>query len=171
MTASTWSRWVVGVMTTALVAIVAPAAQAAYSDVGYDPEDRTGPGDRDIRRSLRRVYPVEGRRALKIKIHTYEDLGWWWWFDVYIDSRGGSRHDYVMQIVNGDMNGNSCGVARRGSDRYQEGRFRQAGTWTSCRVPASKVHPTKRIRWRIVSREISAERPPLDRAPNHGWYP
>jgi len=187
MTIRTRARFLIATATPMLVAVLTLAAPAAplandgssatsravggYWDVGFDPDDRTELGDRDIRRTSRRVYRTDRGRMLKIKVHTYEELGWYWWFDVHIDSRGGPRRDDVMSIVNADMNGNFCWVTRRGRESRHEGRFRQGGTWTSCRIEARLVHPEKRIRWRIVSMTIDEVRTPLDRAPDRGWYP
>ncbi|HEX6206764.1 MAG TPA: hypothetical protein VF058_00235 [Actinomycetota bacterium] len=76
-----------------------------------------------------------------------------------------------MQIVNGDMSGNSCAIARRENTRWRFSRFRQERTWASCRFRARYVHPNKMIHWRVVSTTIEAERRALDCAPDAGWYP
>ncbi|HUP21079.1 MAG TPA: hypothetical protein VM778_14165 [Gemmatimonadota bacterium] len=188
MATRTWTQFLVVTATAMLVATLTPAAHATptaadrssptsragagYKDVGHDPDDRAIVGhDPDIRRTSRRVYPTDRGRALKIKVHAYEELGLWWFMEILLDSRGGPEYDYEMHIINADLNGAFCVVQARREGHRQEGRFQQKRTWTACRVRAGFVHPTKRIRWRIVS-ESGDEEPEsvTERAPDRGWY-
>jgi len=188
MTTRTRARFLIATATPMLVAVLTLAAPAAplandgstsraavgYRDVGYDPNDRPVVGyDPDIRSSLRRVYPTDDGRMLKVKVTAHERLGVWWYMEVFLDTRGGPEPDAKMFLANGDLSGRGCSIATlRGPDHWRRGRFRQHHRWTSCRVRAGFVKPDKRIRWRIVS-PSGYEEPEstTERAPNHGWYP
>lgn len=145
-------------------------AGAEYEDTGYDPRDAAVPAEPDIVRTKRRAYSTGQGRALKIKFRAVEELGWYWSVRVVIDSSGGPKRDYEMSIANLDNNGTFCYVSPKGEGQRQDGRFEQQGSWASCRVRAGFVHPTKRIRWWVVSRTIEEDPQAIDRAPNAGWY-
>ena len=159
------------------MALLLPASSAlAYQDVRLDPNDRPAVGyDPDIRSTGRVVYTTaQGVRRLRVGFRAYEPLGVWWTVDVYIDSKGGPRADYVMKLANTDVTaGKGCGitpVGGGGADR-RKGRFRQHGDQATCSVRLSLLVHTKRIRWRLVS--PSGYDPPgtTDIAPNGGgWY-
>jgi hypothetical protein len=152
--------------------LVLPAESAlAYQDRGFDPDDRRVVGyDPDIRSTVRTVWTTDGGRALSVKFRAYEELGVYWDVTAYLDSRGGHRADYLIDMVNADQSGAGCRVYRRKhSERAVDGRFRQHGDRARCRVPARLVHPTKRIRWRLRSESGYVDT--VEAAPDHGWYP
>jgi hypothetical protein len=154
--------------------LVLPAESAlAYVDRGFDPDDRRAAGlDPDIRSTVRRVWITEGsRRALSIKFRAYERLGNYWDVMALLDSKGGLRADYVMDLYNYDQSGRGCAVWPQGHPHQSiQGEFRQRGHTARCKAPARLVLPSKRIRWRLRSTSMYA-RNNTDIAPNGGgWY-
>lgn len=89
----------------------------AYKDVGFDSDDRATVGDPDIRSTARVVWrDDEGVRWLRIRFTAYEPLGNYWFMKAFLDSRGGSRADYVIELVNADQSGKGCSVHPRGQN-------------------------------------------------------
>jgi hypothetical protein len=156
------------------VLLVLPAESAlAYQDRGLDPDDRAAVGlDPDIRSTVRSVWTTEGGgRVLRVRVRAYDRLGIYWYVIAYLDSRGGPRADYVMRFrVDTDHRSKECNVNASGHPGSPDrGWLRQRGDTATCRVPASLVHPTKRIRWRL--RSPSGYGRNTDVAPNGGgWY-
>jgi hypothetical protein len=162
------------VLTAMCVGLVLSAGPAlAYTDRGFDPDDRRVIGfDPDIRSTVRKVWTTDGSsRALRVKFQAYERLGNYWSVMVFLDSRRGPKADYVIELDNADMSGKGCSVYPRGH-RGQEvpGSFRQRRDTALCRVRARLVDPTKRIRWRLRS-PSGYVHDNVDIAPNGGgWY-
>jgi hypothetical protein len=151
-----------------------PAGSAlAYRDSGFDPDDRSSVENTepDIRSTVRTVRITEGGRALRVKFRTYEDLGRFWAVTVNLDSQRGLGDDYFMKMWNvGFRDGEGCWVYRRHHlDRAILGAFLQRGDMARCAVPVRTVHPTKRIRWRLLAPSLYSNT--HDVAPDHGWYP
>lgn len=155
-----------------IVALVVQATPAyAYWDVGRDPED-SGGGFLDLRRTVRvtRAAAV-GSRWLTIKFRGHgSQYQYIWRVKVYLDSRGDRRTDYIMTLAEFDQAPvNSC-VVRPRPGRPGEpvsGIFGVRDLEVRCTVELSAVHPTKRIRWRLISIDWSSGRPRfVDHAPD-----
>lgn len=154
--------------------LVSPGTASAfgYSDSGFDPDDRTFFLDPDIRKTTRTVSVVNGTAYLKVSFWAYEYLGDWWDVRVNLDTRRGPRLDFRMDLHNSEDAGSDCSwQARASSDpkRWGDGAFKQIDDKASCRVLLSKVKPTKRIRWKLIS--VSRHGYETEFAPNGGgWY-
>ena len=150
--------------------LVQAGAAYAYSDKGTDPEDAGG-GFLDFRSSVRRVRTDEqGRRWLRIKFISYGPYRYVWRVRVFLDSRGGPRYDYKMNMWDFDQSGRGCDVRPRAGrpGKLVSGMYwTDFKYWATCRVRLGAVHPTKRIRWRLVSIEENRSDPRVvDHAPN-----
>lgn len=150
--------------------VLAPTSASAYSDTGWDPDDRRDNGDPDIQSSTRSVFSLKGVRYVKVGLDAFEDLSDWWRTLVGLDTRGGPKVDYWMQFGNYDTGGTECKVwlAADGEASADKGLFKQSGDAASCRVKASLVDRDKRIRWYLRSPSMHSGE--LDRAPDTGWY-
>jgi hypothetical protein len=157
------------------IALTLQAGSAlAYQDVGFDPDDRAVVGgDPDIRSTARVVWTDRGLRWLKVRFTAYEPLSFFWRVKARLDSRGGRRVDYVIELWNADNSGRGCAVHRQGQtngDNWVRANFRQVDDDTArCVVRLYQVRPTKRIRWRL--RSPSGYGAEADLAPNSGFYP
>jgi hypothetical protein len=149
---------------TLVIALVSPASAFGYRATGFDPNDRGGSRP-DISSTSRKVWAgSNGHSYLTVTIRTYEALPSWFDARVGLDSRGGLLRDLRMHIWNNGADGHGCDVEAR------KGAFREHGRWASCRVPLRYVHPTKRIRWKVLSLAGFDVGNP-DYAPNdRGWY-
>ena len=149
---------------TLVIALASPASAFGYRATGFDPNDRGG-NRPDISSTSRKVWAASnGHSYLTVTIRTYEDLPSWFDALVVLDSRGGPLRDLRMHIWDNGDDGHGCDVEGK------EGAFRERGRWASCRVPLRYVHPTKRIRWKVLSvAGFDVANP--DYAPNdRGWY-
>ncbi|HTG48651.1 MAG TPA: hypothetical protein VK646_13460 [Actinomycetota bacterium] len=157
-----------------LAALVVPARAATTSTkVGFDPDDRPRLGsDPDLRSTWRTVRRgPHGHGWLTVAFRAYEPLGVFWFVNVFLDTRGGPRWDYRMNLIDADLSGRGCWLRSR-LDRSlnQRSRFRMGGDHASCTVPIGSIVRTKPIRWRLVS--PSGSNGIADVAPNGGgWYP
>ncbi|HEU4355210.1 MAG TPA: hypothetical protein VFT27_06435, partial [Actinomycetota bacterium] len=147
----------------------------AYVDRGSDPQEGSGQATVvDIGRSIRRLHPTEHGRKLGIVIIPYELANNSYDIHVYLDSRGGHRADFWLDLDNTE-GPRRCHVYRRGRHepvarcRIIEGGNPGTITRIKARFPARYVHPNKRIRWRIVAVPLNENW--SDRAPDRGWYP
>ena len=159
-------------LTAALVAQGGPVAAREYTDSGWDPAD-SGGERLDISTSQRKVWTREsdGTSWLVVRFSSHGNNGIDWRVRVWLDSRAGPRADYIMTMNEFDMSPSSgCNVhprpGRRG--RWVRGVF--IGRLTSepgCRVPLRAVHPSKRIRWRLISIDLwNGARDVIDHAPD-----
>lgn len=164
-------RWFLRVFVMSAVACLAcvPSAALAYTDEGWDPDDRRNNGDPDIEWTTRSVYPLGGVRYLKIDLDAYEELSDWWRAMVLLDTRGGPGIDFRMRFANYDTGGTECEVWEGHDDASaRRGLFKQSGDLASCRVRAVFVDATKHIRWYLWSPTMHSGG--VDRAPDEGWY-
>jgi hypothetical protein len=90
-----------------------------------------------------------------------------------LDARGGRQADAVLHIWYLDMAGEGCELETRSSRLIRRGSLRFVGEpsediphyfGVSCRVPVHRLHPTKKIRWR-VSIIYGNEEPGVRRSP------
>ena len=152
-------RFLLAGLTVALVAQGGPVVAREYLDSGWDPAD-SGGERLDISTSRRKVWTREtdGTRWLVVRFHTYGSNGIDWRVRVWLDSRAGPHADYIMTVSEFDMSPSSgCNVhprpGRRG--KWVNGVFLRFVAEPGCRVPLGAVHPTKRIRWRLISLDYS----------------
>lgn len=159
----------IGMGTLWLVSVTGVAA--AYEDTGSDPDDRAVlVHDPDIASTTRRVWTKEAGRFLSVLIRAYEEFGIYWGIEARLDSKGGPRVDYTIRLYNADTGGAGCDLYRRtGFNHVARGHFRQAGDEVRCRIRVRDLHPTKRIRWKLISE--SGYGGPTEYAPNdRTWY-
>jgi hypothetical protein len=168
-------RAFLALLTVAIVMEAGPVL--AYRDVGLDPEDAGG-GFLDIRRSVRATGTDDaGRRWLRVGFRSNGEYAFIWRVRVYLDSRDGPRFDYIMGLWEFDQSGGrGCAVHPRAGrpGKRVEGTFRvnesDPEKGVRCRVRLGAVHPTKRIRWRLVSIDPGPPPDVVDRAPNGGAF-
>ncbi|MGZ8582269.1 MAG: hypothetical protein ACXWXG_02965 [Actinomycetota bacterium] len=142
-----------------------------YRDTGYDPDDRAVLGyDPDIISTTRRVSMTSARRVLAVIVRSQEDFEIYWGVEVRLDSRGGRRFDYWMDLHDNDSGGYGCWVREAGRDGGGvRGRFVYGTDRVVCRVRIGVEHPDKRIRWKLIS--TSRYEGVTEYAPNdRGWY-
>ena len=166
-----------------MTATVARGREIEYVDVGHDPNDRNYDEtsccqqDPDIRWTTRKLWVDERDRAwLTIKFQAYEIFTGYWSVIARLDSRGGPRADYRLQVRD-DGSVVTCSITSRRTSDVRRGQARQglsSGRPATCRVPLGFVHRDKRIRWRLFSpAEVPGEgsEPSSDEyAPDRGWY-
>ena len=146
---------------------------AGYEDTGYDPDDRAiVASDPDIASTTRRVWRKHSGRFLSIVLRAYEEFGIYWRVKARLDSRGGPRVDYTLSLFNADHGGTGCNLYRR-TDIVRElaaGHFQQSGDRASCGIRIRHLHPTKAVRWKLIS-ESGYEDGDIEYAPNdRTWY-
>lgn len=159
-----------GLLATILVVGSLPAA--AYVDVGHDPDDSGS--SYDIRSTVRGVQRGEHARRLRLVVDTYDEVFWpgsYVMIDVRLDARGGRAADATLHMWMMDMSGSGCELTKRSGPLLGRGRFRVLdATTVVCRVRVHPLHPTKTIRWKVVTRNPDTTRNAYDVAPNHGMY-
>lgn len=156
---------------------------AVYKDTGYDPDDvpidagSCCQQDPDVRSTTRKVATnTNGGRSLFITLRTFEALLGYWTVQVFLDTRGGPHVDAKMRLHDSGLGPTRCGVRFLAEGPRREGELvlPLLGSRATCRVPLRWVHPTKRIRWRLISPEgfEAGTEPGVDEyAPDdRGWY-
>jgi hypothetical protein len=172
--------------TTALAMPASATAHAprdpVYKDTGYDPDDvpidagSCCQQDPDVGSTTRKVANTNGGRSLFITFRTFEALLGYWTVHVFLDTRGGPHVDAKMRLQDSGLGPFRCGVRflAEGPRRKGELILPLSGSRATCRVPLRWVHPTKRIRWRLISPEgfEAGTEPGVDEyAPDdRGWY-
>lgn len=143
-------------------------------DVEACPEEAGQDCPIDIRAvSKRRFTTATGRKMLAFSVDSYElyvGLVYVANIKLPLDTRAGPRSDTQIFMAITDLPGTigwRCGREwdRSGhvSHRY---RFKKRGDRLTCFVPKSDLHPTKRIRFKALSRATLFV---VDRAPDNGW--
>jgi hypothetical protein len=178
----------VALATTALTmpaSATAPVRRdAVYKDTGDDPDDvpidsgSCCQQDPDVRSTTRKVATnTTGGRSLFITFRTFEALLGYWTVQVFLDTRGGPHVDAKMRLHDSGVGPTRCGVRFLAEGPRREGELMLitgGGDRATCRVPLRWVHPTKRIRWRLISPEgfEAGAEPGVDEyAPDdRGWY-
>ncbi len=176
---------VVAITTAALTSPASAATPAerdpVYVDTGYDPDDvpidegSCCQQDPDVRSTTRKVTTGTNGRSLFITFRTYERLLGYWTVRVRLDTRGGPHTDAHMALRDSGVGPTRCGVRFLAEGPRRQGTLRlpQGGRRATCRVPLGWVHPSKRIRWRLLSPAgLEGTEPGVDEfAPDdRGWY-
>lgn len=148
------------------IAFVPERSNAAvrYTDTRFDPNDV--PMANDLRSTTRTVLTTaKGLRVLKVVLRGYQ--AWPRFPDgvegvIRLDTRGDGRADHRLIFRTG--NDFSCLI-----DGRYEFRYRVEGDRLVCRAPISELRPRKKIRWKVVVRDVHGG--PTDFAPNgFGWF-
>lgn len=176
----------VALTTTALILPASAATQLrrdpVYIDTGYDPNDipvdegSCCQQDPDVRSTTRKVATnAKGGRSLFITFRAYERLEGYWTVRVFLDTRGGPHTDAKMRLADSGVGPTRCGVRFLAQGPRRQGLLDlpRSGDRATCRVPLRWVHPTKLIRWRLVSPAgLEGTEPGIDEyAPDdRGWY-
>jgi hypothetical protein len=130
-----------------------------YVDTGYDPDDipvdegSCCQRDPDIRSTTRKVATGTNGRSLFITFRTYERLLGYWAVRVRLDTRGGPDADAHMALRDSGVGPTRCGVRFLAWGPRRQGTLHlpRGGHRATCRVPLRWVHPSKRIRWKLLS--------------------
>lgn len=176
-------------VTLAAAALTFPASATTperrdpvYVDTGYDPDDvpidegSCCQQDPDVRSTTRKVATsTKGGRSLFITFRAYEPLEGYWTVHVLLDTRGGPRADAKMRLADSGVGPTRCGVRFLAQGPRRQGilQLPRFGDRATCRVPLRWVHPSKRIRWKLVSPAgVEGTEPGVDEyAPDdRGWY-
>lgn len=156
---------------------VAQLRPAGYQDVGWDPADVPRHPAYDLRQTARRVFQASGSRFIAVSVRGAVDYAQVDWMSVVarLDTRRGPASDIRIGFSLGDLgsgSGDACWVAPRGEKPARAHlRVLESGAMT-CRVPATDLRITHRVRWRLVSYYEPSPRLAnrYDRAPDRGWY-
>jgi hypothetical protein len=157
------------------VALVVLAASAHGHESSRRFSDPTGDGDADVLSTAKATIhkaPHHHRLRFNVRILGPDYHVW-----VFVDSRGDPKADFKLRAFE-DLGTSGCSGKRVGGERIRLvcGR-RVLGVndwkpWWSIR--RSVLDPTKRIRWRVVSKYPGNPdlfpSPEIDRAPDAGWY-
>ena len=149
-----------------------PGAARAYSDWGWDRRDVSDHDLKalDLARTRRDVQRSGGQTLLRFTFDVHGGyLSNWWGMEVFLDTRGSSKRDYAMHLVDADQSGRGCDIWKVGHrrDTRRKGHFNRGDGWARCRVPVRWVEPDKKIRWKV---RIHTNGELVDRAPDGGWY-
>lgn len=146
-------------------------ADIVYTDVGFDPNDVSGPAIEDIEFTRRTVSTnANGRRSVRVRVRAYEPLGPNVDIRVVLDYDGDPRKDAYVALVS--MDGVPwCFVKQLGVASGWMFDAEKLERTISCAFPLRILHPMKRIRWRVRSPDPGIFDPAdIDYAPDQGWY-
>jgi len=145
------------------------ASAAAYVSTGTDPSESGS--SLDITGSTRRVWhAADGRRYLEIGV-TFTESGSYFSIQARVDARGDEFADSIIYMFSGDgASGGKTGCKVKHAGRFNPGALTFVLGGITCRVRLHHLHPTKRVRWRLLGRPAYAYSDPLDHAPDKGWY-
>jgi hypothetical protein len=168
-------RWAIGAVALCVTLLLAVPAYAHESSRRF--RDPSGDGEADVRTTAKAtIHKAPHHHRIRFNVRIFgPDYHVW----VFVDSRGDPRADFKL-VAFEDLGLDGCRGKRVGGERIPlrcglrrpvENNPSLWQPWWSIR--RSVLDPTKRIRWRVVSKypgDLFPDIPEVDRAPDDGWY-